>query len=468
MANTAKAEHTPAPLLSQEEIDAQIKPLSKNGFARFFQKIGRGWLKSWYSFSDKKPGLSKVLHMLFFFVVFSIGVTVVQMLLLAFLPNLLGTSLAANDFMLGGVQLAEAWVLVPAYYTNAAGDAFRIMSDSYGQLFYYYQGARVSLEPTTTFTILAQGGLPNFGAYVEGYGYTYAALHDTLVARYIRAGRTGNVYAVSLIPQYFMVLGSPLRYRAGLDATIRVVVGGGLGYFIAVMIATFVAQIINFPLQRNITFRSKGNIPFQILFYFIGWLFIQPFTMMIQGLWRVAYNVLLPGINMPFILVALIDAFIIGGVSMIIFFFIFMVIFTDRNKVLKGKKAAYEKAQKSGDSAKIAKAEKALKDAEVRATYDNARKTRDKTHAQASAKAMSYNTTVKNFEKAGTKLESLKDKPGSALAKAQMNYAKFQHLVPKKHQEASDAKEAKENAAKVYEDYKPEYDEYIASVAKAA
>lgn len=34
-------------------------------------------------------------------------------------------------------------------------------------------------------------------------------------------------------------------------------IGGDPGYLIAMLVGSFLAQCINFPLQRNITFRSK-------------------------------------------------------------------------------------------------------------------------------------------------------------------------------------------------------------------
>ena len=40
---------------------------------------------------------------------------------------------------------------------------------------------------------------------------------------------------------------------------------GGMGYFAAFAITLFLAQCVNFPMQRNITFKSKGNIWYQIL-----------------------------------------------------------------------------------------------------------------------------------------------------------------------------------------------------------
>ena len=36
---------------------------------------------------------------------------------------------------------------------------------------------------------------------------------------------------------------------------------GGMGYFAAFAITLFIAQCVNFPMQRNVTFKSHGNVP---------------------------------------------------------------------------------------------------------------------------------------------------------------------------------------------------------------
>lgn len=49
---------------------------------------------------------------------------------------------------------------------------------------------------------------------------------------------------------------SLLGYNVLRDAAGAVVIGGGLGYFISYEVGSFLVQCINFPLQRNITFKS--------------------------------------------------------------------------------------------------------------------------------------------------------------------------------------------------------------------
>ena len=84
---------------------------------------------------------------------------------------------------------------------------------------------------------------------------------------YIYAGMAGA--GTRMWPQKEMhILGvdftwSLLGYNVLRDARGAVIIGGGLGYFISYEVGSFLAQCINFPLQRNITFKSKGNPVYQ-------------------------------------------------------------------------------------------------------------------------------------------------------------------------------------------------------------
>ncbi len=137
----------------------------------------------------------------------------------------------------------------------------------------------------------------------------------------------------------------------------QVIIGGGLGYFYSFMIATFLAQCINFPLQRNFTYRSKGNPWYQAMWYLIGWLGINVVIWIIIGNlaeWNRAF------IGMPPAALSWVNIIIQGGVAMLIFFFIFRVIFPDVHKLadtkeahLQTKKAALEQALKTRDGVKI-------------------------------------------------------------------------------------------------------------------
>lgn len=108
----------------------------------------------------------------------------------------------------------------------------------------------------------------------------------------------------------------------------EVMIGGGVGYLIAMLVGSFLAQCINFPLQRNITFRSKGNIWYQMMWYFTAWLVITIVVNSINCVWIAVASQLLPGwfYNIG-------TTILMGGISMVIFFFVFKIIFPEGEKV---------------------------------------------------------------------------------------------------------------------------------------
>jgi hypothetical protein len=108
------------------------------------------------------------------------------------------------------------------------------------------------------------------------------------------------------------------------NAAGEVMIGGGLGYFLAYEIGTFLAQCINFPLQRNITYKSRGNPAYQFMWYFIAWAAISVICNGVNNLWMpIAAAYVSPAVY------NLLVTFITGGVSMTIFFFVFKIIFPE-------------------------------------------------------------------------------------------------------------------------------------------
>lgn len=198
----------------------------KSGLYRWFEV-------NWKGFSDKHPKAAKLLYQLFYFWVFSMGVTVFQYLMFTFLPYLMGEKLAAVEFM---------WPQIPIH--------------------------------------------------IAGYSYKW------------------NI----------------LGYDLARNAAGEVVIGGGLGYFISYEIGSFLAQCINFPLQRNITFKSHGNVAYQAFWYLIAWLLISLFCNGINGLWLpLAQAYFNPAVY------NLLVTFITGGVSMVIYFFVYKIIFPEKS-----------------------------------------------------------------------------------------------------------------------------------------
>lgn len=115
---------------------------------------------------------------------------------------------------------------------------------------------------------------------------------------------------------------SLLGYNVLYDEMGNVLIGGGLGYFISYELGSFLAQCINFPLQRNITFKSKGNLVYQAMWYFIAWVIISLICNGFNNLWMpIASAYVEPAVY------NLLVTIITGGVSMVIFFFVFKIIF---------------------------------------------------------------------------------------------------------------------------------------------
>lgn len=64
--------------------------------------------------------------------------------------------------------------------------------------------------------------------------------------------------------------------------------GGGLAYFLAVQITLLIAQIINFFLQRNITFKSNTSVWVAALWYTVAYVAITFLAAAAQGFYKAA------------------------------------------------------------------------------------------------------------------------------------------------------------------------------------
>ncbi len=295
METTEKLTETEAPQLGADEtvdttekVEIKAKPLPENKFKAAFVGLYRKWLGKWYGFSDKHKKMSELIYTVFFFLVFSVGVTIYQYIVMTFLP---------------------------------------------------YAFASLNNGPW---------GVPNTPIKAAG-GQPYVIFGDAQ----------------------------------------------GFGYFIAFEIATFTAQCINFPLQRNITYRSHGNIAWQIMWYFIGWALISVFTLALWGI----INCFMVYWGVPDAATGLLKTLITGAVSMVIFFFIFMIIFPNRKKVADKLDKKLEKAKaKNADAAKIEKLEKRARAERYAADLAAAEREAAKATAFADAKAVAYEAAVSQRE----------------------------------------------------------------------
>ncbi|MCL2796441.1 MAG: hypothetical protein FWD58_00060 [Firmicutes bacterium] len=237
---------------------------------------------------------------------------------------------------------------------------------------------------------------------------------------------------------------------------------GGVGNFIAFEIAVFTAQCINFPLQRNITFRSHGNPYIQAMWYFIGWVLI---SIGVNALWGICNPAVLYW-QWPKVGIDLFKTFVTGGISMAVFFPIFLIIFPDYSKIEK-KKLAKLKTLIAGGAPRelIAKAEADYKDVQIRAKYSNAEKFLSKSSSQLNGRAIAYFAAIKSLEEADAKVEHLQR---TAFGTKKLKNAK-DHLkvckenVPKRRQAVSDLVADREQALLDFPAIKEEYDRHIAA-----
>ena len=99
---------------------------------------------------------------------------------------------------------------------------------------------------------------------------------------------------------------------------------GGLPYFCAYMVAMVIGEGINFFLQRNVTFRSKGNILYQGLWYLLAFIVVTCIVNSINCVW-----VAVAGMFVPNWLYNIGTTVLNGGISMVVFFFVNKIIFPE-------------------------------------------------------------------------------------------------------------------------------------------
>ncbi|WP_029324416.1 GtrA family protein [Butyrivibrio sp. AE3004] len=103
------------------------------------------------------------------------------------------------------------------------------------------------------------------------------------------------------------------------------IVHGGLPYFCAYMVAMFVGECINFPIQRNLVFRSGGNIWKQITEYFLAFCFITCIVNSINCIY-----IAVAGKFVPDYVYNIGTTVLNGGISMVVFFFANKMIFPSK------------------------------------------------------------------------------------------------------------------------------------------
>jgi len=92
---------------------------------------------------------------------------------------------------------------------------------------------------------------------------------------------------------------------------------GGLAYFCAYMAAMVIGECINFPIQRNVVFRSHGRLGIQIAGYIAAFVLITAIVNSINCVW-----VAVAGMFVPDFIYNIGTTLLNGGISMVVFFFV--------------------------------------------------------------------------------------------------------------------------------------------------
>ncbi len=107
--------------------------------------------------------------------------------------------------------------------------------------------------------------------------------------------------------------------------------GGGLAYFLAVEIAMGIAQVINFFLQRNVTFKASNSAAKAAMWYVIAYIIITIGAAALQGLYKApVYQLFMNSLKLGGggeTIADVITMLINSAISFWVFFPIFKIIF---------------------------------------------------------------------------------------------------------------------------------------------
>lgn len=110
--------------------------------------------------------------------------------------------------------------------------------------------------------------------------------------------------------------------------------GGGLAYFLAVEITMAIAQIINFFLQRNVTFKASNSARKAAMWYVIAYIIITIGAAALQGIYKAPiYDLFMNRLNLlggGETIADVITMIINSAISFWVFFPIFRIIFKDK------------------------------------------------------------------------------------------------------------------------------------------
>ena len=102
---------------------------------------------------------------------------------------------------------------------------------------------------------------------------------------------------------------------------------GGLAFTLANFTAIFFGECINFPLQRNVTFKSHGPVVPQILAHFGATIVVFLVMNLFTCIWNPITNVLISNAALRNTIQSIVTTVVTGGVAMVIIFAVDKTVF---------------------------------------------------------------------------------------------------------------------------------------------
>ena len=125
---------------------------------------------------------------------------------------------------------------------------------------------------------------------------------------------------------------------------------GGLAFTLANLTAIFFGECINFPLQRNVTFKSHGPLGPQALCHFLATVVVFLVMNLFTCIWNPITNALIANDALRNTVQSIVTTVVTGGVAMVIIFAVDKTIFTPgwgEGKKEEGKKEESKKEETS-------------------------------------------------------------------------------------------------------------------------
>ena len=120
------------------------------------------------------------------------------------------------------------------------------------------------------------------------------------------------------------IIGNALEYDAAGEA----IVNSGLAFTLANLTAIVFGEVINFPLQRNVTFKSHGPVVRQALYHGVATIVVFLVMNLFTCIWNPVTGALIANEGVRNVVSAIVTTVVTGGVAMVIIFAVDNKIFT--------------------------------------------------------------------------------------------------------------------------------------------